>query len=490
MRAPFVSKPGYRMSASSLLSKSLALLSALLLFVSTTLAYLLRRRSLELHALKNQAALDGAGDPRLADEQVARHMAHVAVLRQVAVALGATQESRQLLDTVVEAARAALGVAHASIGQIDTARGQLTIIAGSATSRDSAMIGLELPLSGGSDGQPWQLDAPLEIADPRHDQRLAVLHDLLAHRDASILLIVPLRAGGQLLGTLNLADTTARHFDAMDLDLAQALAGYAATVLDNQHLREAALQAERAKSVILDAVSHEFRTPITAVLGFTELYQEHVLGPVTEEQQEALEAIHRNAHRLLKLVDDLLDLARLEAGRLDMSLYPVEVGLCISDAAELLAAQFKQKQLDLRLEIADQLPLAWADAMWLRRVLVNLLANALRYTSTGAITVRAFESSLPHSRSADERCLMIEIEDTGRGIPEAEHLLIFDAFQRASGAQAVFPTSSGSGLGLAISKRAIDQMDGQLVLRSQPERGSIFTIVLHTAELAIEHPCA
>ena len=108
----------------------------------------------------------------------------------------------------------------------------------------------------------------------------------------------------------------------------------------------------------------------------------------------------------------------------------------------------------------------------------------------GAITVRAFESSWPHSLCADDRRLTIEIEDTGHGIPEAEHLLIFDAFQRAGSAQATYPTSSGSGLGLAISKRAIDQMDGLLALRSQPDHGSIFSITLHTAELAIEHPRA
>jgi signal transduction histidine kinase len=475
------------MSASLLFSKLFALLASLLLQMSTTLAFLLRRRKQAVRALKHQAALDPAADR---DLPLARRAADLAALRQVAVALGIAQEPRQLLDTVVDAARAALGVAHASIGQLDAARCQLTIIAGSAASDDGAMIGLELPLSCGIDGQPWQLDAPLEIADPRHDQRLAMLHDLPELRNASTLLIVPLRVGGQLLGTLNLADTTERHFDAVDLDLAQVLAGYAATMLNNRNLRETALQAERAKSAMLDAVSHEFRTPITAVLGFTELYQEHVLGPVSEEQQEALDAIHRNAHRLLKLVDDLLDLARLETGRLDMSLYPVEVGLCISEATGLLAAQFQQKQLDLHLEIADQLPMAWADAMWLRRVLVNLLANALRYTSAGTITVRAFETSLSQSRSANQRCLMIEIEDTGRGVSEAEHLLIFEAFQRASDAQATFPTSSGSGLGLAISKRAIDQMDGQLSLRSQPNHGSTFTIALHTAELAIEHPRA
>jgi signal transduction histidine kinase len=472
------------MSASSLFSKALALLSTFLLFISTTLAFLLRRRSADLRALANQAELDRAADRLLADAQLARRAAHLASLRHIAEEFGSANESHQLLGTIVDAARTELGVTHASIGLFDIARGQLTIIAGSAASHDGSMVGLVLPLNCQPGKLPWQLDAPVQFADPRHDQRLAMLHELLEHRPASTLLIVPLRAGGQLLGTLNLADTDARHFDELDLDLAQALAGYAASALDSQRLRETTLQAERAKSAILDAVSHEFRTPITAVLGFTELYQEQVLGAVTAEQHEALDAIHRNAHRLLKLVDDLLDVARLESGRLDMSLYPVEIGLCITEAAGLLAAQFQQKQLDLRLEIAEHLPLAWADAMWLRRVLVNLLANALRYTSSGAITVRAFEARLPHSFSGAERRLMIEIEDTGSGIPEAEHLLIFDAFQRAGLAHATLPTSSGSGLGLTISKLAIDQMDGHLALRSQLDHGSIFTIELHTAELA------
>jgi len=480
------------MRAPSLLSKPLALLSALLLLLSAILAYLLRQLALARRTLSSRAALDRAGHQLIAADQaplLVRRASDLAALRRVAEAMGSARDPRELLDTIADVARSAMGVAHASIGQIDQARGQLTIIAGSATSGDT-MIGLTLPLSGGPGGRPWQLDAPIEIADPRHDQRLTMLHGLLEQRDAGALLIVPLLAGGQLLGTLNLAGAPARHFDDTDLDLAQALAGNAATVLAHQRVSAGALQAERAKSAILDAVSHEFRTPITAVLGFTELHQEGVLGPVTDEQLEALDAIHRNAHRLLKLVDDLLDLARLESGQLDMSLYPVEVGLCIKDAAGLLEAQFQQKQLELRLEIADQLPLAWADAMWLRRVLVNLLGNALRYTSAGTITVRAFEAGLARDRLAKQRCLMIQIEDTGSGIPEAEQQLIFDAFQRADGAQASVPTSSGSGLGLTISKRAIDQMDGLLELRSEPNHGSTFTIALHAAELAIEHPRA
>jgi signal transduction histidine kinase len=484
------------MSASSLLSNPLALLSALLFLVSSILAYLLRRYSLALRAQASPSAIERtaaqpiAVDQAAAGAQLARPAAQLSALRRVAAALGSASSPGESLDVIAHAAREALGVAHASIGQIDEARDQVTIVAGSAVSAGGELIGLALPLSGGPDGCLWQLDGPIQIADPRHDRRLPMLHDLLEQRDAGALLIVPLRAGDQLLGTLNLAGARARHFDETDLELAQALAGYAATALANQRLRDAAQQADRVKSAILDTVSHEFRTPITAILGFTELYQEGVLGSVSTEQEEALDAIHRNGHRLLKLVDDLLDLARLEAGRLDMALYPVEVGRCITEAAGQMAAQFQQKRLELRLEIADQLPLAWADAMWLRRVLVNLLTNALRYTSAGAITVRAFESALPRGHAGDARRLVIEVEDTGRGIPEAEQQLIFDAFQRADGAQASIPTSSGSGLGLTISKRAIDQMDGQLALRSQPDQGSTFTIALHVAELAYEHPRA
>jgi signal transduction histidine kinase len=281
------------------------------------------------------------------------------------------------------------------------------------------------------------------------------------------------------------------------------IAGYVAAAIANAQLFDASQQAVRAKSAVLDTVSHEFRTPITAILGFTELYQERVLGPVTEEQHEALEAVQRNAHRLLKLVDDLLDLARLESGKLDMSLYPVEIELCVREAVGLLSTQLRQKQLGLRLEIAENLPFAWGDSMWLRRVLLNLLTNAIRFTSAGEITVRAYadqglqaEDQKAATNGAGDGLsafgpaplVVIEIEDTGMGIPELEQQRIFEPFRRAEDAPHTIPAGSGSGLGLAISKRAIDQMDGQLSVRSLPGQGSTFTITLRAAELALEHP--
>jgi signal transduction histidine kinase len=422
-----------------------------------------------------------------AEEVLARPAADLTSLHQVAEAAGSTLDLPALLAAIVTSTREALGITYATVGLFDEARGQLTISAESAIGPGGSMVGMAIPLPCGPLEQAWHAE-PIAIEDPRNDSRLAFMGDLLARRGTHTLLIIPLRAGNQLFGTLNLASGTPRRFDQQELALARMIAGYVAAALANARLFSATRQAERTKSAILDAVSHEFRTPLTAILGFTELYQESVLGPVTDEQQEALEAVHRNAHRLLKLVDDLLDLARLESGRLDLSLYPVEVSLCIQEAAGALAPQLKQKQLELRMEIAEGLPLAWADSMWLRRVLVNLLSNAVRFTSAGEIAVRAYETLKTNPGTIETRRLVIEIEDSGQGIPESEQELIFEAFQRAEGAQATTPTSSGAGLGLTISKRAIDQMEGQLELRSQPGRGSIFSITLNTAELALEHP--
>lgn len=421
-------------------------------------------------------------------EALARQAADLTTLHHVASAVGSTLDPHALMQTIVVTTRDALGMSHASLGLIDRDRGELTIIAESAAAPEASAVGISIRTRGWPFEEHWRSGRPTAIEDPQSDERLAALRDLLRRRNARSLLIVPLRANDQLIGTLNLASAAPRQFDREELALAQMVAGYVATAIANAQLFDASQRAVRTKSAILDTVSHEFRTPITAILGFTELYQERVLGPVAEEQQEALDAIHRNGRRLLKLVDDLLDTARLEAGHLDMALYPVAVDQCIKDAAAMLRPELQQKQLELRLEIAGGLPFAWADAMWLRRVLINLLSNAIRFTSAGQITVRAFEALRPGEPAAGAPRLIIEVEDTGLGIAEVEQQTIFEAFRRAEDTRTAIPAGSGSGLGLAISKRAIDQMEGQISVRSEPGRGSTFTIALRSTELALEHP--
>jgi PAS domain S-box-containing protein len=434
-----------------------------------------------------------------AAQELARKAADLTTLHRVASAVGATLDLRVLLQTVVTTARDALGMSHATVGLFDESRRELTITAESDDAHGASALGTTFSVARWLEGD-WGNGAAIVIEDALAEPRLGELRALLERRQSRALLIIPLRANDQFVGTLNLASAAPRSFEPEELALAQMIAGYVAAALANARLFEASQQAVRAKSAILDTVSHEFRTPITAILGFTELYQESVLGPVTEEQQEALEAVSRNAQRLLKLVDDLLDLARFESGNLDITLYPIEVELCVRDAAAIVEAQLRQKQLALRLDLADNMPLAWGDAMWLRRVLVHLLTNAIRFTTSGEIRVRAYQQSAvgsPQSAIGGDLtanrqlptadCVVIEVEDTGAGIPELEHDTIFEAFRRAEDPPGTVTAGARSGLGLAISKRAIDQMEGQLSVRSRPGEGSTFTILLRLAELAVEH---
>jgi signal transduction histidine kinase len=424
----------------------------------------------------------------LTEAALARRVAELTLLNNVATAVASTLEPHNLLRTIVSTVSAAFGRAHTTVALLNDQRDGLTIAAESDTDKEISALGLTIPLHADVFGEPLRAGASITIEDAQHDERLAFMHDLLVRRRVHSLLMVPLRAGDQLIGTLNISSGARHQLGREELALTQIIAGYVAAGIAAAQLFDAAQQAGRLKSTILDTISHEFRTPITTILGFTELYQEQVLGPVTAEQQEALEAVSRGAHRLLKLVDDLLDLARLEAGKLDMSLHPVDVQLCIKESAALVAHQFEQKRLKLRTEIDGHLPFASADAMWLRRVLINLLTNALRFTNDGEVLVRAYEADeAAGNRHADNaRQIAIEIADTGIGIAEGEQDMIFEAFQRAEGVQMHIPNSAG--LGLAISQRVIEQMDGQITLHSRAGQGSTFTITLRACELELEHP--
>ncbi len=427
------------------------------------------------------------------EEALTRRVSDLTLLHTVASAVGSTLEPYDLLRAIVTTTREALGVTSATVALRDDPHDSMTIVAESTTRAGPSVIGHQIQLLGTHGAALLRRDAPLVSEDAQHDERLAFFHNLLVRRGTHTLLVAPLRTKETLIGVLNLESATPRGFSPEDVALVQMIAGYVAAALANARLFDASQEASRLKSSILDTVSHEFRTPITSIVGFAELFQERVLGPVNDEQQEALDAIQRGARRLLKLVDDLLDLARIELGTLDLELHPVEVLLCVQEAVNLVGPQFRQKNLDLRVDIDADLAPIYADPMWLRRILINLLTNAVRFTDKGQVTVRAYEigPASPNDQPANDldgvsRRVVLEVEDTGVGVATVDQHRIFEAFRRAPNAPASI--AGGSGLGLAISRRVIEQMHGQLTLHSQPNSGSTFMIVLPLAELAREHP--
>jgi len=250
----------------------------------------------------------------------------------------------------------------------------------------------------------------------------------------------------------------------------------------NSALREAMLHAERTtrvKSEFLANVSHEIRTPMTAILGFTdELLDEAVRSQAPRETQEALRTIRRNGDYLLTLLNDILDLSKIESGRLDLErvVYsPVDV---VQDVARLMRVRADAKAIRFEVEFATELPARIeGDPTRVRQILINLVGNGIKFTDLGAVRLVVSLREL----AAGPR-IVFEVVDTGIGISPADRAKLFRPFRQADGSTT--RRYGGSGLGLTISKHLCELMDGTIELESDPGRGTTFRVSLPTGPLA------
>ncbi len=230
--------------------------------------------------------------------------------------------------------------------------------------------------------------------------------------------------------------------------------------------KEAAERANMAKSAFLANMSHEIRTPLNAILGFGTVLERDF--SLSEAQAEQVRTINRSGRHLLKLINDILDMSRIEAGRLALQSAPFRLQELLDDLEAMFRGRAEEKGLALSLERDSNLPgNVVGDEAKLRQVLVNMTGNAVKFTKQGGVTLRA---RMEESVEAGPR-LVLEVEDTGPGIPQEELAHIFDAFRQSEAGH----EAGGTGLGLSISKRLIDLMGGELAVRSTLGEGSCFT---------------
>ena len=249
-----------------------------------------------------------------------------------------------------------------------------------------------------------------------------------------------------------------------------------------------AQEADRLKGQFLAAVSHELRTPLNAIIGFSTVMLDEIDGPVTPLQREDLKIINRNGRFLLHLIDDLLDLARIEAGKIELELAPVDVRALIVEVTETVQGLLHNRPITLNMSLPERLPYAYADAARIRQVLLNLLSNAVKFTKRGSIDISArcvvAPDTQPGTKSAGavivrngqrlHPYIAVSVRDTGVGIAPEDLTRIFEAFHQVRAGD----RQHGSGLGLAISRRLIEAHGGRIWAESEPGKGSVFTFIL------------
>lgn len=237
-----------------------------------------------------------------------------------------------------------------------------------------------------------------------------------------------------------------------------------------RHAMEAAQAADRAKSMFLATMSHEIRTPLNAVLGFSELLRHD--GVTKQEQTEYLEAIRLAGNSLLGLLNDILDLSKLEAEQLEITPVPTDLPELIHEVAAIFSDKIRRKHLEFRQEFPEQLPILELDRLRLRQILLNLLGNAVKFTEHGSISLR-----VTFEERGDDGRLQIDVSDTGIGIRKEAREKIFQPFMQQDAVRDTH-VYNGTGLGLAISQRLVNRMGGSILLESEENRGSTFRIVL------------
>jgi len=263
-----------------------------------------------------------------------------------------------------------------------------------------------------------------------------------------------------------------------------------------EHLSAELLRANRAKSEFLANVSHELRTPLNAIVGFVDLLRDGVYGPLNSRQAGPVERIEASANHLRHLVDQVLDLAKMAAGRLEVHTEPIELRPFVFDVASEVEPLMTEKGLSLSLAVGATLPRVRTDPTHLRQILINLLGNAVKYTTNGGISVRGRlvkrnddantagtpagnpRLSVPSLPKPETLWVALQVADSGIGIPEKDRERIFDEFEQVNAGPRGDSMRRGTGLGLSISRRLARLLGGDITVESELERGSVFTVWL------------
>lgn len=292
--------------------------------------------------------------------------------------------------------------------------------------------------------------------------------------------VLPLKTGDNVMGVLDIHARSENAFTSEDLHVLQILADQIAVAIENARAYELSQQAveemrraDRLKSQFLANMSHELRTPLNSIIGFSKVILKGIDGPITELQRQDLTSIYNSGQHLLGLINDILDLSKIEAGKMELQFSEVNLGDLINSVMSTAIGLVKDKPITLHHHVPADLPTVIADATRIRQVLLNFLSNAAKFTEEGSITVEAKVIEGPKGTPE----IMVTVTDTGIGIAEEDRAKLFQPFSQVDDS----PTrrTGGTGLGLSICRSFVEMHGGRIgLLWSEVGKGSTFFFTL------------
>ena len=407
-------------------------------------------------------------------QELARSVQELTALGEVSRAVSATLDVDTVLQTVVSRASQLAAADGGSIFEYDEAAQEFQLRATHAYVPELAAVLQAMPprMGEGVIGSAAARREPMQVADIALEGAYqSRFRDVLLRVGYRALLAVPLVREDHVIGALIVNRKVPGEFPPEVIELLRTFATQSALAIQNARLfREIETKsrelevASRHKSQFLANMSHELRTPLNAILGYTELLVDGIYGDLSPKAGDVMTRIDRSGKHLLGLINDVLDLSKIEAGQLELGLADYSLTEVVHAVATQVEALAAEKGLILQVAVAPGLPAGWGDERRLAQVLLNLVGNAIKFTEVGSVRVAAY-------REGD--AFVVSVADTGPGIAEADRQRIFEEFQQADSSST--RKKGGTGLGLSIAKRIVELHGGQLWVDSAVGRGSTFT---------------
>jgi signal transduction histidine kinase len=399
--------------------------------------------------------------------------------RQIAHSLAAGTDSSTVLQVLCEAAMDQGRSSGAMVAEVTPDGGRFVACTGIV----SDLAGTAFPLAGSVTSRVVETRSAIAVETMRESSPF--FESLLGQRGVGPALVVPLIAHEAFLGVLIVTrrvDTPV--FDSQDESRLSTVADLASLGLWKARLLEEARDADAAKTAFLATLSHELRTPMAAVEGYSELLEDEILGPLVPAQRDVLTNLRAVSRHLGALIEEILTFASLEADRLVPRLAAVRLDELCDSLHPILAPLAREKGITLRFDVAPGLPLVHTDEDRVRQILLNLSANAIKFTDVGDVLIRVSQGTAETpdgSASArdDVPSVYFEVKDTGIGISAADLARLFKPFSQVDDGPA--RRHKGTGLGLYISRRLAELLGGRIDVLSRPGEGSTFTLVIPVA---------